>query len=203
MSAIPVTPQAVPGTHDDHPWHLPYRGKVGMYCLIVGESAIFIIFVVAYVYYIGKSLSGPTPQQVLEVPIINSIALLSSSLTIWLAERNLEHKKMKAFAAWWGLTALLGLYFLIGTAIEWHTLIYEKGLTISTNLFGTTFYSLVGLHASHVIFGLIGLTTVLIFTLTGHVKEEHANKIETLALYWHFVDAIWIVVFTVVYIIGR
>ena len=185
------------------PWKLPYRGNVGMACLIIAESAIFIIFVVAYIYYIGKNLSGPTPQQVLEVPIINSIALLSSSLTIWLAERNLEHKKMKAFAAWWGLTALLGLYFLIGTAIEWHTLIYEKGLTISTNLFGTTFYSLVGLHASHVIFGLIGLTTVLIFTLTGHVKEEHANKIETLALYWHFVDAIWIVVFTVVYIIGR
>jgi cytochrome c oxidase subunit III len=203
MSAIPVTPQAVPGTHDDHPWHLPYRGKVGMYCLIVGESAIFIIFVVAYVYYIGKSLSGPTPQQVLEVPIINSIALLSSSLTIWLAERNLEHKKMKAFAAWWGLTALLGLYFLIGTAIEWHTLIYEKGLTISTYLFGTTFYSLVGLHATHVVVGLSMLLLVLIFTLTGQVREEHAHRIEVLALYWHFVDAIWIVVFTVVYILGR
>jgi cytochrome c oxidase subunit III len=203
MSAIPLTPQALPGTTEEQPWHLPYRGRVGMYSLIVGESAIFTIFVVAYVYYIGKSLTGPTPQQVLEVPIVNSIALLSSSLTIWLAERALEHRKMKAFASWWAVTLCLGLFFLVGTALEWHTLIYEKGLTISTNLFGTTFYSLVGLHASHVIFGLIGLSTVLIFTLTGHVKEEHTDKIQTLALYWHFVDAIWIVVFTVVYIIGR
>jgi cytochrome c oxidase subunit 3 len=203
MSAIPLTPQAVPGTTDDQPWHLPSRGRVGMYSLILGESAIFIIFVVAYVFYIGKSLYGPTPQQVLEVPIINSIALLSSSLTIWLAERNLEHKKMKPFAFWWAITLFLGLFFLIGTAREWHTLIYEKGLTISTNLFGTTFYSLVGLHATHVIFGLIGLSIVLLFTLTGHVKEEHSERIQVLALYWHFVDAIWIVVFTVVYIIGR
>ncbi|MBB6146310.1 cytochrome c oxidase subunit 3/cytochrome o ubiquinol oxidase subunit 3 [Silvibacterium bohemicum] len=200
MSAIPLTPHV---SDHQHPWHLPYRGRIGMYCLILGESAIFIIFVLAYVFYIGKSLTGPTPQQVLEVPIFNSICLLSSSVTIWLAERNLEHRKMKPFALWWALTIVLGLIFLVGTGMEWHTLIYEKGLTVSTNLFGTTFYSLVGLHASHVIFGLIGLSLVLIFTLTGHVKEEHAERIQVLALYWHFVDAIWIVVFTVVYIIGR
>ena len=198
MSAIPLTPHV----DDPHPWHLPYRGRVGMYCLIIAESAIFTIFVVAYVFYIGKSAYGPTPQ-ILEVPIINSIALLSSSVTIWLAERSLEHRKMGLFTAWWSLTLLLGAYFLFGTAREWRSLIYDHGLTISTNLFGTTFYSLVGLHASHVIFGLIGLSLVLIFTLTGHVREEHTDRIQVLALYWHFVDAIWIVVFTVVYIIGR
>ena len=198
MSAIPL----VPGGHV-HEWHLPSRGRIGMYCLIIGESAIFTIFVVAYVFYIGKSLYGPTPQQVLEVPIINSIALLSSSVTIWLAERSLEHKKMKPFAFWWAITIFLGAYFLVGTGLEWHKLIYKDGLTISTNLFGTTFYSLVGLHATHVVVGLSMLLLVLIFTLTGQVREEHAHRIEVLALYWHFVDAIWIVVFTVVYIIGR
>lgn len=199
MSAIPIAPHL----DDQQPWNLPYRGRIGMYSLIVAESAIFLIFVIAYIFYIDKSLYGPTPRQVLEVPIFNSICLLSSSLTIWLAERDLEHQKMKSFSLWWSLTIVLGLIFLVGTGIEWYKLIYEKGLTVSTNLFGTTFYSLVGLHATHVIFGLIGLTTVLIFTLTGHVREEHSERIQVLALYWHFVDAIWVVVFTVVYIIGR
>ena len=201
MSAVTLVPNAagtIPG-----PWNLPSRGRIAMYALIIAESAIFTIFVVAYVFYIGKSMYGPTPQQVLEVPIFNTICLFSSSLTIWLAERALERNKVKLFGGWWALTLILGAIFLVGTGFEWHTLIYEKGLTISTNLFGTTFYSLVGLHATHVIFGLIGLSTVLAFTLAGKVREEHSARIQVLALYWHFVDAVWVVVFTVVYIIGR
>ena len=174
-----------------------------MFCVIIAESAIFTIFVVAYIYNIGKSLYGPTPNQVLEVPLFNSVCLLSSSLTIWLAERAIEHGKVKVFGLWWALTFVLGAIFLIGTGVEWHKLIYQDGLTISTNLFGTTFYSIVGLHASHVIIGLCALLTVLLFTITGHVRQEHAERIQVLALYWHFVDAVWIVVFTVVYIIGR
>jgi cytochrome c oxidase subunit 3/cytochrome o ubiquinol oxidase subunit 3 len=201
MSAVTLVPNAagtIPG-----PWNLPSRGRIAMYALIIAESAIFTIFVVAYVFYIGKSMYGPTPQQVLEVPIFNTICLFSSSLTIWLAERALERNKVKLFGGWWALTLILGAIFLVGTGFEWHTLIYEKGLTISTNLFGTTFYSLVGLHATHVIFGLIGLSTVLAFTLAGKVREEHSARIQVLALYWHFVDAVWVVVFTVVYIVGR
>lgn len=174
-----------------------------MLCLIIAESAIFTIFVVAYIYNIGRSLYGPTPSQVLDVPLFNTIALLSSSLTIWLSERAIEQNKVKAFGFWWALTFVLGAIFLVGTGFEWDKLIYHDGLTISTNLFGTTFYSLVGLHASHVIIGLCALLIVLLFTITGHVKEEHAERIQVLALYWHFVDAVWIVVFTVVYIIGR
>jgi cytochrome c oxidase subunit III len=201
MSAIPLVPNATDVS--ELPWQLPSRGRVAMYCLIVAESAIFTIFVVAYIYYIGRSVYGPTPKDVLEIPIFNSICLLSSSLTIWLAERALERNKIKLFGTWWALTLVLGAIFLVGTGVEWHTLIYEKGLTISTNLFGTTFYSLVGLHASHVIVGLIGLSLVLIFTLTGHLREEHSERVQVLALYWHFVDAVWVVVFTVVYIIGR
>jgi len=196
MSAIPVSPIA-------EPWHLPSRGRVGMYSLIIGETAIFTIFVVAYIFYIGKSLSGPTPQQVLDIPIFNTICLLSSSVTIWLAERQIDRGKMRAFAAWWALTIALGVVFIVGTGIEWHKLIYQDGLTIRTNLFGTTFYSLVGLHATHVVVGLIGLSLILLFTLTGHVREEHSERIQVFALYWHFVDAVWVVVFTVVYIVGR
>jgi cytochrome c oxidase subunit III len=200
MSAIPVS--VVPGGREYELWVLPSRGRVAMLSLIIGESAIFTIFVVAYVFYIGKSLSGPTPA-ILEVPWFNSICLLSSSVTIWLSEREIERGRMKGFAALWALTMLLGLIFIVGTGVEWQKLIYLDGLTIHTNLFGTTFYSLVGLHATHVIIGLIMLGTVLLFTLTGHIRQEHNERIQVLALYWHFVDAVWIVVFSVVYILGR
>ena len=184
-------------------WSLPSRGVTAMILLIIGESALFSMFVIAYIFYIGKSVSGPTPSQVLDIPVFMTVCLWSSSLTIWLAERAIEHGRMKVFTAFWGLTIVLGCIFLGGTALEWHRLIYHDGLTISTNLFGTTFYSLVGLHASHVIVGLTMLTTVFVLSLTGHVKPEHAYRIKTLGLYWHFVDGIWVVVFTVVYLLGR
>jgi len=185
------------------PWTLPSRGRVGMFCLIVAEAAIFTIFVVAYIFYLGKSVIGPTPQQVLEVPIFNTVCLLSSSLTIHFAERALERGQMASFKILWFLTFALGAIFLGGTALEWHRLIYTTGLTISTNLFGTTYYSLVGLHAFHVIVGLLGLGLVMVLALASKVTEEHAARVDVLSLYWHFVDAVWVVVFTVVYIIGR
>jgi cytochrome c oxidase subunit 3 len=194
MSTIPI--------FANESWRLPSRGRVGMFGLIIGESAIFTIFVVAYVYYIGRSLYGPTPK-ILEVPIFNSICLLSSSITIILAEHAIARGFMRRFAALWGLTMALGIEFLIGTGIEWHKLIFEDHLTIRTNLFGTTYYSLVGLHATHVVVGMLGLSLVMLFTLMGRVKQEHAERIQVLALYWHFVDAVWVVVFTVVYIVGR
>jgi cytochrome c oxidase subunit III len=194
MSTVPI--------FADESWRLPSRGRVGMLSLIVGESAIFTIFVVAYVFYIGRGTYGPTPE-ILEVPIFNSICLLSSSVTIILAEHAIKHGLIRRFAIWWGLTILLAIEFLTGTAIEWHELIFKDHLTIRSNLFGTTFYSLVGLHATHVVVGLIGLSLVMLFTLMGRVKQEHAERIQVLALYWHFVDAVWVVVFTVVYIVGR
>ena len=174
-----------------------------MACLIIAESAIFLIFVVAYIYYEGRSLSGPTPAQVLETPIFGTICLLSSSITIHYCVAALRKGRMRLFTAQLAATVVLGLIFLVSTAIEWHHLIFDEGLTIQTNLFGTTYYSLVGLHASHVIVGLIMLGLVLIFALFGWVKQQHTEKVETLSLYWHFVDAVWVVVFTVVYLLGK
>src|ERR1700691_4124727 len=184
-------------------WHLPSRGKVAMAGLIIAESAIFTIFVVAYLFYLGKSSTGPTPQAVLETPIFYTICLLSSSLTIHLAAKSLERDYRRLFLGLWLLTSPLGGLFLFGTAMEWHRLIYERGLTISTNLFGTTYYSLVGLHATHVTAGLVMLTVVLLFGLADRVGIDQLARIETLSMYWHFVDAVWIVVFTVVYVVGR
>jgi len=174
-----------------------------MFCLITGEAAIFTIFVVAYIFYIGKSLSGPTPKEVLETPIITTICLLSSSLTIHFAVRALQRGKTGSFKILWFITLALGAVFLIGTAREWHHLIYEKGLTISTNLFGTTYYSLVGLHAFHVTAGLIGLALVMLLSVAGKVHQENAEPVDVFSLYWHFVDVVWVVVFTVVYVVGR
>src|SRR5216683_2074057 len=191
---LPETPLA---------WKLLYRGKVGMACLVIAESAIFTIFVVAYLYYVGKSLSGPTPREVLETPIFYTICLLSSSLTIHFAGKLLERGSRAAFLLLWLLTITLGGLFLYGTGQEWHRLIYEHGLTISTNLFGTTYYSLVGLHAFHVTAGLVMLSIVLFFGLAGRVGPEHSARVDVLSLYWHFVDAVWVVVFTVVYVLGR
>jgi cytochrome c oxidase subunit III len=179
------------------------KGGVGMACLIVAESTIFLIFVVAYLYYLGRNLHGPTPKEVLRLPILNTVCLLSSSVTITLAVRALVKGRTRQFAGWWLATIALGGYFLLGTGAEWYRMIYEKGLTIKTNVFGSTFYSLVGLHASHVVVGLVALLTVMALTLARTVKRAHAKRVEVLAIYWHFVDAIWVVVFTVVYIIGR
>jgi cytochrome c oxidase subunit III len=174
-----------------------------MLSLIAAESAMFTIFVVAYIFYIGKSLAGPQPKDVLEFPLFATICLLSSSLTIHLAVGALRNAKIGAFKIWWFITMALGAIFLIETGLEWHHLIYEKGLTISTNLFGTTYYSLVGLHAFHVTVGLIGITLAMIFALFGKVQQEHSERADIFSLYWHFVDVVWIVVFTVVYFIGR
>jgi cytochrome c oxidase subunit 3/cytochrome o ubiquinol oxidase subunit 3 len=174
-----------------------------MLSLIAAESAIFTIFVIAYLYYLGKSVSGPTPKEILSVPILFTICLLSSSISIHLAVRSLRSGKLVAFSLWWFLTFALGAAFLAGTAIEWRHLIYDQGFTIQTNLFGTTYFSLVGLHAFHVIMGLLALFTVCLLTLLGTVRREHAERVDILALYWHFVDSVWVVVFTVVYVIGR
>jgi cytochrome c oxidase subunit 3/cytochrome o ubiquinol oxidase subunit 3 len=196
-STIPVSAQAEP------PWVLPNRGTVGMVCLIVAEAAIFIIFFVSYIFYLGKSLTGPYPAQVLELPIFGTICLLSSSFTVHFAVSSLRGNKLRNCTIGLAATVLLGSLFLRGTAREWYHLIRDDGLTIRTNLFGTTFYSLVGLHATHVLVGLIMLCIALGISLGGRMNEAHSERLEVLSLYWHFVDAIWVAVFLVVYVIGR
>ena len=194
LSAVVVEP--------DIRWN-PARGPVAMYCLIGAETAIFAIFVVAYIFYIGKSLRGPRPHDVLQLPVFATICLLASSLTIHVAVKLLRTGRVFSFGLSWFLTILLGAVFLAATLREWRHLIYDDGLTIQTNLFGTTYYSLVGLHAFHVTVGLLALVTVLALTLRGNVGIQHAERAAVLSMYWHFVDVVWVVVFVVVYVIGR
>lgn len=183
-------------------WKLPSPRKVALITLIVTESALFSIFLVAYFFYMGKSQNPPYPSQVLEFPLLATIALLSSSISIFFAERALHRGNRGGFHLWWAVTIALGAYFLWFTAMEWKSLIFEKNLLLSTNVFGTTFYSLVGLHGSHVIIGLLLLTLVLVLSLLGKIPKSHTEHIEMISWYWHFVDVIWIVVVTVVYVIS-
>ena len=198
MATVPL--EHVPNEGE---WRMPSRGVVAMASLITAEASIFTIFVVAYLYYLGRDTGGPTPKEVLEIPYFGTVCLLSSSGFIMLAERAIENGRMAAFRLWWIITILLGAIFLVDTGMEWYELMVHDHLTIHTNLFGTTFYSLVGLHASHVVVGLLMMLVVLVFGLTGHLRAEHASRVKVLALYWHFVDAVWMLVFTVVYVVGR
>ena len=196
MTAIPIPPATTP-------WTLPRRGPVGILLFILAESSLFAVFVAAYLYYIGRSLTGPTPREVLRFPVVMTVCLLSSSLTVHTAKRALERGTTATFMRYWLATILLGAGFLYGTAREWYELIVVHHLTIHTNLFGSTYYALVGLHASHVIAGMVMLLVVAGFGLERRVRREHAERVDVISIYWHFVDVVWIVVVTVVYVVGR
>ena len=179
--------------------------KVGMIAFFVSEVAFFSTLIMAYLVYMGQSKTGPTPAEVLSLPLVigTTICLLSSSFTIHLADRSLRAGSMGAFQAWWGLTIVLGALFLAGAAYEWHDLIWHRGLTISRNLFGTTYYTLVGFHALHVTIGLLLLILLLGLVQRGRITGPHSIGVELVSWYWHFVDVVWVVVFAIVYVIGR
>ena len=179
------------------------RGRAGVIGFIIAETSLFAVFVVAYLFYLGKSVTGPSPKEVLDLPVVSTVCLLSSSVTVALATRALAAGRVARGGSWLFVTVVLGLAFLGSTAREWRRLIVERGLTIGTNLFGSTFYPLVGLHASHVILGLVMLSLCVVFACSGALRAVHAERVELVSWYWHFVDGVWVVVFTVVYVVGR
>jgi cytochrome c oxidase subunit III len=176
----------------------------GMLSFLLSEVAFFSTLITAYVAFLGQDQSGPTPA-VLTLPLVigTTICLLSSSGTIHVAESRLRAGARGQFLLWWAATIVLGVTFLAGTAYEWHELITERGLTISRNVFGTTYYTLVGFHALHVTVGVIAMLITLVLAVRGSVTARNHVGAGLVAWYWHFVDAVWIVVFTVVYLIGR
>jgi len=189
------------------------KGKLGVSLMIVSEIFFFGTIIAVYLFYIGKDLNGPYPQDVMDPPFsaatwkplavsFNSIFLLTSSIWIVLAVRALRAGAMARFAVCWGMTILFGAIFLMGTGTEWYGLIVNDGLWMDTNLFGSCFYTLVGFHAFHVAAGLTLMTIVLVLTMCGYMDKRQAGKVDLLSWYWHFVDVVWIVVFTIVYIIG-
>jgi cytochrome c oxidase subunit 3/cytochrome o ubiquinol oxidase subunit 3 len=176
-----------------------------MLSFLLSEVAVFGTLIVTYLFYLGKDVVGPTPAEALSLRLVlcTTACLLASSITIHRAERSLERGGQSGFLGWWSFTIVLGAIFLVGTAYEWHDLINRHGLTIGRNLFGTTYYTLVGLHALHVTGGLTILLIVLYLVWAGDVHDANRGGVQLVSWYWHFVDGVWVVVFAVVYLVGR
>jgi cytochrome c oxidase subunit 3 len=174
----------------------------GMVSFLVSEVAFFSTLIVAYVAFLGQDVVGPTPGEALSLPLVigTTICLLSSSVLIHAAQRSLAQGKQRTFCLLWAATIALGIAFLLGTAYEWRGLIVEHHLTISRNLFGTTYYTLVGFHGLHVTAGVIVMLIVFFLALGRDVTEGNRAPVELVGWYWHFVDGVWIVVFLVVYV---
>jgi cytochrome c oxidase subunit 3 len=187
---------------------VPERGlssaQWGMVAFLLSEVAFFSTLIVTYLTFLGQDIVGPTPAEALSLPLVigTTACLLCSSLVIHFAERALARGQPHRFRRLWGATILLGSAFLLGTAYEWYELIAHKHLTISRNLFGTTYYTLVGFHGLHVTGGVIAMLIVWGLALGGKVNDKNQTGVELVSWYWHFVDAVWVVVFLVVYVAG-
>ena len=171
---------------------------LGMILFIASESVFFLLLILAYVNF-HKS-TGETAAHMLDPAKtgIFSLALLASSLTLLFAER--ERKKENAvFKLWLLSTILLGAAFLVGQGMEYSHLLTHQ-VTISRDLFGSTFFTLTGFHGLHVFFGLVLLSLLLSLSFWGQKQEPPIAGIQSVAIYWHFVDAVWILIFSVVYL---
>ena len=165
---------------------------------------LFGTLIATYLSYEGKSVVGPTPQEILNIPLtsVSTFVLLMSSLAMVLALAAVMRGDTRYSKVWLATTAVLGAVFLVFQAFEFRQFV-DEGLKISTNLFGSTFFVLTGCHGLHVLVGVIWLATLLIMSACGKLGPEKAMNVEIAGLYWHFVDVVWIVIFTVVYLIQR
>jgi heme/copper-type cytochrome/quinol oxidase subunit 3 len=178
--------------------------KLAFWTFLGSECLLFGTLIATYLIYEGRSLSGPTPAEILNIPLtsISTFDLLMSSLAMVLALAAVERGDRLWARVWLATTAILGSVFLGFQVYEFTTFVHE-GLTITTNLFGSTFFTLTGCHGLHVLVGVIWLTTLLILSFRNKLEPEKAMNVEIAGLYWHFVDVVWIVIFTVVYLIQR
>jgi cytochrome c oxidase subunit III len=185
-------------------------GQWGVIAFLSSEVAFFSTLIVTYLAFYRKDsepggLGGPQPGDVLSLNlvIVTTICLLASSVTVHLADQALRKGGHTAFRLFWTLTIGLGTAFLLGTGKEWYDLIVQHHLTINRNLFGTTFYTLVGFHAFHVTVGVLVMLIVLGLALAERLPDKNRTSVQLVSWYWHFVDAVWIVVFSVVYLMPR
>ncbi|MDQ1374622.1 MAG: hypothetical protein QOJ09_1960 [Actinomycetota bacterium] len=176
--------------------------KLAMWAFLGSECLLFGALISTYFLYRGRSVSGPTPKQIYDIPYtsVSSFVLLMSSLTMVLALSAIQRGDHRRLRIWLCATALLGASFVAGQVYEFTTFIRE-GLTIKTNLFGSSFFVLTGFHGVHVTLGIVMLLSLVGLSLRGDLPKEKSEVIEIAGLYWHFVDIVWIVIFTVVYLI--
>jgi cytochrome c oxidase subunit 3/cytochrome o ubiquinol oxidase subunit 3 len=177
----------------------------GMLAFLFSEVAFFTTLIAVYLCFLHRDRVGPTPAEALSLPLVicTTICLLSSSLVVHLAEGALERGRQRAFCFLGAGTIALGVAFVVGTIIEWRELIQVHSLTIGRNLFGTTYYTLVGFHLLHVTVGVIAMLVVLALAIGRRVNPANRSGVQLVTWYWHFVDAVWVAVFSVVYLFGR
>jgi heme/copper-type cytochrome/quinol oxidase subunit 3 len=176
--------------------------KLGMWAFLGSECLFFGALISTYLLYRGRSVQGPFPDQVYDIPYtsVSSFVLLMSSLTMVLALNAIQRGDHRRLRAWLLATALLGITFVGGQVFEF-TVFVNEGLTLTRNLFGSSFFVLTGFHGAHVTVGILMLLTLFGQSLAGRLPAERALRVELVGLYWHFVDIVWIVIFTVVYLI--
>lgn len=179
------------------------RNKLGMLLFVLSEAVFFLLLLSAYVFFHRRGDAGPSAARSLDVlrTGLFSCALFASSATLWRAGLSLRQRRPAAASAWLLATLLLGATFLVGQAAEYLHLLRAQ-VTISRNLFGTTFFTLTGFHGAHVLVGLVMLAILLGLGLAGRGREPTAPATEVVAIYWHFVDVVWVVIFAVVYLWG-
>jgi cytochrome c oxidase subunit 3/cytochrome o ubiquinol oxidase subunit 3 len=176
--------------------------KMLMWVFLASDCLFFGSLISTYMIYRGQSLAGPFPGDVFDIPYtsVSAFVLLMSSLTMVLALAAIQRGNNKATRVWLLATALLGTVFLGGQYFEFTTFVHE-GLKLSTNVFGTSFFVLTGFHGTHVGIGVFMLLSLVGASMMGRLKQQHSLTVELVGLYWHFVDIVWIVIFTVVYLI--
>jgi len=201
------TATAQPATaHDAHGAHVASTGlsnvKLGMWLFLGSDCLLFGGLISTYMLYRGRVANGPTPEQVYDIPFtsVSSFVLLMSSLTMVLAVSAAHKRDDRGTNLWLTITALLGTTFVGGQVYEF-TAFYNEGLGFTTSLFGSSFYTLTGFHGAHVTVGIIMLLALVAINKRSRVPGSKSETVEMIGLYWHFVDIVWIIIFTLVYLI--
>jgi len=190
-------------THDEHATSTGLsNNKVAMWAFLGSECLLFGALISTYLLYRGKSIVGPYPKDVYDIPYtsVSSFVLLMSSLTMVLALAAIQRGDHRRLRVWLLATALLGATFIGGQAYEF-TSFYREGLSLHKNLFGSSFFVLTGFHGAHVTIGILMLLSLFGLSLRGKLPTERSETVELIGLYWHFVDVVWIVLFSTLYIL--
>ena len=202
----PVAPAPAHG-HDEHGGHsgaMLTNTKLAMWLFLASDCLFFGAFISAYLLYRGRAQTGPTPKELFDIPFTSatSFILLMSSLGMVLALAAIQRGDHRRFRLWLLATALFGATFIAGQIFEF-TEFYREGLHLDTNLFGSTFFVLTGFHGAHVCIGILWLLSLWGMSMQGRLGSEKAESVEIAGLYWHFVDVVWIVIFTVIYLMPQ
>ena len=203
MTSTEVVPEEATEEHDEHATSTGLsHEKVGMWAFLGSECLLFGALISTYLLYRGKNAVGPRPHDVYDIPYtsVSSFVLLMSSLTMVLALAAIQRGDHRRLRVWLLATALLGATFIGGQAYEFTTF-YREGLSLHKNLFGSSFFVLTGFHGAHVTIGILMLLSLVVLSLRGRLPTEKAETVELIGLYWHFVDVVWIVIFTVIYLV--